>query len=264
MDRISLRIMCAAVCAGLLALGLPAQAATIVAGSGAKPPATATGIYEIAVATTDSRRMQTALALVHNGALKEVHSRSSAGYQRREAGSSAIRVSTGTYDQLLALAGGTNRDVNTLPLATRCRFYSLAAIPTTSMDCPTSTLLPATTSPVNGACPSGYALKLVLVNGTKQLRCVLLTRVPPALGPEARLAAVRTAQPPGRSLGEWIERLIPISTAEARMLQFSFKSELFAGPLSFSYLSPEAGGTDYGGWRFDGFGFQIIWANDGP
>lgn len=251
--------------AALLVLGLPAHAATIVAGSGANPPTSATGIYEIAVATTDGKQMQRALALVHKGALKEVHSRSAKGYQRREAGSTAVRVSTSAYDQLLTLAGGVNRDVNGVPLATRCQFYTVAGIPTTGMGCPTTAPKPATVSPTNGTCPSGYELKLATVNGTKRLTCVLMTRVPSLSPLRERFAWTEAPAPSARrSLADWIEDLIPISTAEARLLQFHFKSALFLNAISFEYFSPEAGGTDNGAWRFEGFGFLIVWANDSP
>lgn len=176
MCRASFLAVRAAVCTGLFVIGLHAQATTIVAGSGAKPPTLATGIYEVAVATTSDGQVQKALALVHKGALKEVHSRSARGYQRRGSGSTAIRVPTSAYDKLLALAGGTNRDVNGMPVATRCKFYALAGIPTTGMACPTSTSGPATVPPTNGTCPPGYTLKLMMVDGRKQLRCALMTR----------------------------------------------------------------------------------------
>lgn len=266
MYRPLLRVAHTVACAALLAIGLPARAATIVAGSGASPPSSATGIYEIAVATTDGKQVQQALALIHEGALKEVHSRSARGYQRREAGSTAIRVSTTAYNQLLTLAGGVNRDANGLPLATRCQFYTVAGIPTTGMGCPTTvTTRPATVPPANGTCPAGYELKLATVNGMKQLTCVLMTHAPPLRALRERFAWIDAPTPsPPRSMADWIEDLIPISTAEARLLQFHFKSALFLNSISFEYFNPEAGGTDYGAWRFEGFGLLIIWANDGP
>lgn len=265
MRRIPFHIVRTAACIGLIATSLQARAATIVAGPGANPPASATGIYEIAVATTNTGRVQKALALVHKGTLKEIHSRSSAGYQRREAGSTPIRVPTTSYARLLTLAGGSNRDVNAMSLASRCQFYTLAGIPTTGMGCPTSTPMSPTLSPTNGTCPTGYELKFVVVNGSKQLKCVLMTRVPRLQELEEVFAAAESAVPnPRRSVVEWLEKLIPVSTAEARLLQLEFKQTMFGGPIAFSYFSPEASETDYGGWRFEGFGFTIIWANDGP
>jgi len=128
--------------AALFAVMLPVQAATIRSGSGASPPAAATGIYEIAIVKNDAGQLQRILALVHRYKLWEVHNRGSNGYLRRVAGSSPIRVSPGTYLNLLALTGGTNRDVNTLPLATRCQFYDLAGLDRTGMNCPSNTGLP--------------------------------------------------------------------------------------------------------------------------
>lgn len=128
--------------AALFAVMLPVQAATIRSGSGASPPANATGIYEIAIVKNDAGQLQRIQALVHQGKLWEVHNRSSTGYLRRVAGSSPIRVSAGTYLNLLALTGGTDRNVNVLPLATRCQFYALAGLDRTGMNCPSNTGLP--------------------------------------------------------------------------------------------------------------------------
>ncbi|MFO1378597.1 MAG: hypothetical protein U1F14_16520 [Steroidobacteraceae bacterium] len=252
-------------CGMLLAVTLQAESATIVAGSGVNPPTTATGIYEIAVATTDTGKVQKALALTHKGSLKEVHSRSSTAYQRREAGSTTIRVPTATYDKLLALAGGTNRDVNTMSLATRCQFYVLAGIPTTGMSCPTSTPAPSTTTPTGGTCPSGYEIKYVLVGGRKQLTCVLITLAPQLPETSEQFAWLESAAASfGHRVADWAQRLSPIPVAEARLIKLTFSSRLLYQDVTFAYLGAEAGGTDYGAWRFDGFGFGITWVNDGP
>lgn len=249
----------------LLGASLAAQSASIVAGSGAAPPASATGIYEVARVTTDAGKVQKALALVHKGTVKEVHSRSSARYQKRASGSSPVRVTTETYDRLLATAGGANRDVNTLSIATRCQFYQLAGLPTTGMNCPASAPLPTTTTPTGNTCPTGYEPQLRMVDGRKQVVCVLMTQLPQLPEDPQRFAGTGAAAPSLRhALDLWMQRLSPIPAAEARLLQLEFKWALFTNPVSFGYYSPEAGQLEHGGWRFDGLGFSIIWANDPP
>jgi hypothetical protein len=215
-------------CAGLLVIGMPAQATTIVAGSGTNPPASATGIYEIAVMTTDAKRVHSVLALVDKGALKEVHSRSPSGYLRRVAGSTAVRVSTSTYAKLLSLAGGTNRNVNSLPLVTRCQFYSLAGLATTGMSCPS--ILPAPMPEAPSNCPAGYEVKISIVNGAYFIQC-------------ERVAIS--------------SKLLPAPSGR-------FVSSLFGYPVSFAYVNPKVSATDYGAWVFGGLNFMIGWLNDGP
>lgn len=266
MNTSVLRLRSSLVCIALLGASLAAQSASITAGSGASPPATATGIYEIARTTTDTGKVQSALALVHKGSLKEVHSRSSTRYQSRASGSSPVRVTTDTYNKLLTTAGGTNRDVNTMPLETRCQYYQLAGIPTTGMNCPTSSTLPPTTSPTSsGTCPTGYELKLRFVDGRKRMICVLMTRIPQL--PETPERWARTGAPmlaAGRELGDWLGRLSPLPAAEARLMELTFKSALFFNPIEFMYEPAGTGTTEYGGWKFSGFGLTILWFNDAP
>lgn len=159
--------------AALLFAASSATAATIAAGSGSNPRTTATGIHEIVIVKTDSGLKQQALALVHKGALREVHSRSATGYQRRIGGSSDIRVSPSKYGDLLTLAGDLNRSVNGQSLTTRCKFYSLAGIPMSGMGCPAPLSLPRPEPPfANQVCPDGYDLEFSTVNGTAVIQCV--------------------------------------------------------------------------------------------
>lgn len=263
MRRIRSGLWLAALCSGLAIVTMPAQAVTIVAGSGANPPATATGIYEIA--RLEGQKVQKALALVHRGTLQEVHSRGTIGYQRREAGSTAIKISTAAYEKLLTLAGGPNRDVNTMPLVTRCEFYGLAGIPTAGMTCPVSRPPPAKVAPSGDSCPSGYQKRLEKIDGKAQWICVPVVQAPASRTVDELLVQALPARAPtSRTIAAWIERLLPIATAEARILMLQFKSDMFFRPISFGLFSPEASGTEYGGWSFQGFGFDIRWLNDGP
>ena len=265
MNRFVRQPACALVCALLLATGLSAQSATLVAGSGANPPASATGIYEVAVLTTDASRVMKALALVHQGKLREVHSRSSTKYQRRAAGSTPVRVPTGSYDKLLALSGGANRDANSLPLATRCQYYTLAGLATTGMGCPTTTSgpMPSTVAPTNGTCPLGYEIKLSLVNGVKQLTCVLITFVPPRPSGEQWFASLDTyLLPYAQRTTAWIGRLSPVSVAEARLVALRFDSSMFFQSVKFTYEPADVSTTATSGWRFEGLGLLIVWIDD--
>lgn len=217
--------------AALCAAGAVAQAATILAGSGANPPATATGIYEIAVVKTDAKVVQSALALVHDGSLQEIHSRSSRGYQRRISGSAAVRVSTSTFSQLLTLAGGVNRNVDFLPIAARCQFHALAKLPTSGMGCPTMNglpTLPAPETPPQVQCPDGYELEIATVNTVLTFRCV-------------RSASSLLPRLPGR-----------------------YVTPLFGRSISFAYLNAKTTDTPNGIWVFEGLGSTIGWLNEEP
>lgn len=257
-----LRALC---CAVFLAVGLPAQAAKIRAGSGASPTASATGIHEVAVLTTDARRVMKALALVHKGSLREVHSRSGTTYQRRATGSTAVRAPTSSYNKLLALSGDTNRDVNSLPLATRCQYYALAGLATTGMGCPATSTgsMPSTVAPTNGTCPLGYQLKFSVVNGVKRPTCALITFVPPERQSRPWLASLDTHLAPyPQRAATWLERLSPVSAAEARIIALRFDSALFFQPIRFSYEPAEASTTATSGWRFEGLGLLVVWIDD--
>lgn len=67
-----------------------------------------------------------------------------------------------------------------------------------------------------------------------------------------------------RRAAEVMEGFNPISEAEAALLEFQFKMELFSREISFTAYSPESSGTEFGGWRWEGLGFLIVWLNDGP
>jgi len=227
----SSRSTVAIACAALLAIGLPATATTIVAGSGANPPATATGIYEIAVVKTDSGLRQQALALVHKGTLREVHSRSATGYQRRVSGSSDTRVSPSKYGELLTLAGGLNRSINGQPLTTRCKFYLLAGLPTGGMGCPTPLGLPDPAPPFDTTvCPDDYDLKVSIVNGKSVIQCIRTTTT---------------------------TKLLPAVSGR-------YVGSLFGRAVSFAWFDPAVSGTPNGAGAFGGFGLTIGWLNDGP
>jgi hypothetical protein len=218
----------AVACAGLLVIGVSAQATTIVAGSGTNPPASVTGIYEIARLKSDGGRVYNVLALVNKGVLREVHARGPGGYLRRVAGSTAVRVSTSTYAKLLTLAGAKNANVDFLPLATRCQFYSLAGLARTGMNCPS--ILPAPMPEAPSNCPAGYEVKISIVNGAYFIQCERVT-----------ISSKLLPAPSGR-----------------------FVSSLFGYPVSLAYVNPKVSATDYGAWAFGGLNFMIGWLNDGP
>lgn len=217
----------------LIAAMLPVQAATIRAGSGASPPAYATGVYEIAVVKDDAGRLQRMLALVHRGTLQELHSRGSVGYLRRATGSTPIRVSPGTYVKLLALAGGLNRDVNSLPLATRCEYYALARLSTTEMNCPSGTVWPRTT--YDGV--------------TSQDVC------PP---PDHEL--VFTTDAYGRPVPQCVRK----TETGLPALPGRFSSSLFNRPIAFVYAGPAVTRAAYGASAFAGFYLLIGWLDEEP
>ena len=132
-----------------------------------------TGIYSVAVLHRDARVYQS-LALFHQGQMKEIHTRVQGGpYLRRRPGSTAIRIQPATFDQLIATAGGVDRNVEQLPLAQRNRFYQLAglAVPTP----PGTPSRPPEVAPdTAGHCPQGYELRPF----PKPAKCVLISEAP--------------------------------------------------------------------------------------
>lgn len=140
-----------------------------------------------------------------------------------------MRVSPSRYGELLTLAGGLNHSVNGQSLTTRCKFYSLAGIPTSGMSCPTPGGLPNPEPPIsNRVCPDGYDMEFSTVNGMLLIKCV-------------RPATTGTLLPvPGRYI-VW----------------------LFGHPISLAHLGPKATGTPNGIWAFGGFGLTIGWLNEG-
>lgn len=211
----------------LCTLPFPSLAATIAAGSGANVPTTATGIYEIVVTTSQQAAYRT-LALMHQGAIVEVHTRRDNAYLSRDAKSPAIKLSPARFTQLLSIAGGVNRDVNTMPAATRASFYAAANLQGSGAANPPPSQLP----PANGACPTGYELRLVPDgSGRKALKCVLLThRQDAPSSTETRLAAALRGL-----LRAPLELLVP--AAEARLAEIRRKVRV--GPFTVSVTVTE-------------------------
>ncbi|MCC7461036.1 MAG: hypothetical protein IT480_01100 [Gammaproteobacteria bacterium] len=252
MGGYSRQLLRAAVCAALLAIGLPVLAAKIVVGSGADPHASVTGIYELALLHTGAGRVHRVLALVHRGNLQEVHVRTNAGYLRRIAGSDPIRVSTGVFSRLLNLAGGTNHDVNpnSVPNSTRCNFYRLAGLGVSRTEelrwnCPQLISLdePDAGQPT-GSTPPGYPV------------------VPPSSCPDGSQRVIFVNDDLSMEF-----RCLPTTAnplPRARAAPVSIWTSLFGIPVAYAWLTPEFSRTTYGVWLFGGYGSRIGWLSDAP
>lgn len=196
-----------------------------------------TGIYSVAVLHRDARVYQS-LALFHQGQMKEIHTRVQGGpYLRRRPGSTAIRIQPATFDQLIATAGGVDRNVEQLPLAQRNRFYQLAglAVPTP----PGTPSRPPEVAPdTAGHCPQGYELRPF----PKPAKCVLISEAP---------------QPNRNWLVAGWERLGLVRQAEAAIHELNFSLANFFGNIAFTYNDEERI------YKFQGFGFVIVW-DDNP
>lgn len=221
-----------------LTLVAAAAAATpqVTAGSGAQlVTSQSTGIYVIANLNNAGRVRQT-LTLFHKSQLKEVHTRKtvSGTYLARTANSQAIRIPTATFNQLIAVAGGVDRNVETLPAAKRNQFYQLANLGDTA-PAPHPQVPPGPT----GKCPPGYELiKLPLPP-----KCRLLSRGPSGL--TDWLASLWSRFP-----------LVPEAEAVAiKLFEFAL-SNVFSN-IQFQWDD----GLEV--YQFRGFGFTVMWT-DGP
>lgn len=194
-----------------------------------------TGIYVVAQLSRDARVSQS-IALFHKGQMTEIHTRIVGGpYLTRKAGSTAIRIPTGTFNQLITVAGGLNVNVEQLPAAKRTQFYQLAGL---SASHPSPPPAPEVAPDAAGHCPHGYQLRPF----PKPPKCVLITEAPPA----ARSRFVT-----------WWRGWTLVPSAEAVVHELQFKlSNLFADVI-FHFDDQ----TNV--YTFQGFGFSIIW-DDAP
>jgi hypothetical protein len=220
----------------------PAAAITqVVQGSGAQLVTTqSTGIYVIAHLERDGRISQS-IALFRKGQMTEIHTRVVGGpYLNRKAGSTAIRVPTAKFDQLITAAGGLNVNVEQLPAAKRNQFYQLAGfVPT-----PATPPRPPEVAPdPAGHCPQGYEFRPFPGGGKPGSgKCMLITEAPPAV--RSRFVT-------------WWQGWTLVPTAEAVVHELAFQLSHLFGDVTFHFDDQSKVYT------FTGFGFSIIW-DDAP
>lgn len=229
--------------AGLsLCLSAPSHSAPISAGSGlGQATKQSTGIYHLA--TVDEQRRHQVIALAHKGKVLEIHAKTAAGgYLKRGPGSTAIRVSPQTFTQLISIAGGMNRDIESLSAAKKNQFYALAGL-STSASQPQRPL--EVTPGANNTCPSGYGLKMKRTDGGIVRTCEILSY-------QERNDSLLAA------LTNWwaSANLELISPAHARLLQMSY---MLADFFHFSVMM-DNGNLSSGDqtWRIRAAGFDVL------
>ena len=218
----------------------------------------ATGIYSLGTSNFGTYGAATTFALIHGGQIRQVQSKSGGRWLTKQAGSAGgISVSGAKFDQLMQIAGGANRNVNTMAAATRDAFLCAATLSTAN--CPTTTgsgagpgpggTWPLEIPPTGGSCPTGYGLKMVVrADGSKVVVCQLLTQqIDLEFDADRALLA---------ALGSALQWLIP--AAEARdcgpigcLSYFSF-GEIGAFRFRFEYNEQS------GFWGFNGFGIVAV------
>lgn len=213
----------------------------------------ATGIYVVGTSTFSGRKPATTYALVHNGQIRQVHSKSGGSWMRKQAGSSGgVAVMAATFDTLITTAGGVNRNVNTLSSSVRDQFLSTAGLAGATSGGGSGTPPPMEVAPVNGSCPAGYELKLK--SNPKRVTCVLMTQdYRPVDRDDGLLASA------ARSALDW---LVPPAFARdcgalGCLAYFSF-GEISAFRFVFQYNS--IGGY----WGFNGFGIVAVFVLPEP
>jgi len=192
-----------------------------------------TGIYTMASVHKDTRVLHS-IALFHKGQMMEIHTRVDGGaYLNRKAGSTPIKIPTSKFNQLITAAGGIDRDVEKLPAAEKNEFYQIAGIAAGSTPSGSSKPLPKEVQPdAAGHCPSGYRLDKPFPKAAG--KCVLISQGPSPLA----LA--------------W-QKVFGVARAEAVIHELNFSLANFFGNIAFTYNDQE------NVYRFQGFGFQIVW-----
>ena len=221
-----------------------AVAATPSVQSVANVPNGATGIYRMNYLTNVAGQRRETLALWHHGTMKEVHTRTvgQRTYLNRTRTSQGIRVLPSKFNQLIALTGGLNVNVNTLPVDKQNQFYTLAGLPGTSSGSSGSSSVPTTVSdPIRGLCPQYTELKIL--NGVR--KCVPLSYW--FDGFKSKMLALWNSL-----------ELVPNAYA---VLHFRFTMLALGRPMEWglSYTDSYGGVAGVSAWEFNGFGFQVSW-----
>lgn len=239
-----------ALAAGLAVTAHGATAPRVTPGQGLKMVTrTSTGIYTLGQLYHNGKAYTT-LALFCNGTLREVHTRDlQKKYLQRRAGP-AIRVGHADFTNLINDVGGTDRSVNINNLTGQARTRWTQACGGSSGSSggskpPTMPRKPGET------CPSGYE---PAVDSNRRMICRAIAHNDRGL--REWLAGVRPA------LVDALERLIPISVAEARagnILIFKYSlADTFSNITFEAHVGdPSLGGYD--GFKFEGLGFSVTW-----
>lgn len=243
----SYRTLLLSATAGLsICLSAPSYSGPITAGPGLRAATNqSTGVYHLV--TVDEQRRHQVIALAHKGKVLEIHAKKAAGgYLTRGSGSTAIKVSPQTFNQLIAIAGGLNRDIESLPAAKKNEFYALAGLGST----PTSqTPRPFEVAPgSNNTCPPGYGLKTKKTAGSIVRICEILSYQ------ERNDSLLAT-------LANWwaSANLDLITSAHARLLHFQFKLADF---FQFAVMMDD-GNLSSGEqtWRIQAAGFDVLFTH---
>lgn len=207
-------------------------------------PANATGIYRLAYLNSSGSQKET-LALVKDGRIVELHSRTTQqqSYLKREVRSKpaqAVNLGSSTFNQLISLAGGINKNVNSSSAATKQNFLNTAGLAGASGGGSTPLVVP----PEKGQCPFAYELKITFKDGRKHVECRLKAELSPKLI-ERMLA--------------WWSGTDFIPTAYAYMeWKWTMLAATSINHWGFMHTD-NWGGTGVSGWEFNGFGFEILY-----
>lgn len=205
-----------------------------------------TGIYRIATLDSRGSRKET-LALVYNGRIREIHTRkmTNHAYLARNVLSkpvNAVSLSSGTFNNLIVIAGGVNRNVNNLTPAILQNFVRTANLDGSGSG-GGSNWPPTVPRRFSDPCPFGYEIN-------------------PANKGECRLKAEMPRDLVDQMLA-WLKDSLSVTSAHAYFL-FEFRTKYLSSWETWGFTYEDApGGATGPGWRFTGFGFNIV-SFDGP
>lgn len=204
-----------------------------------------TGIYRLAYLNSGGAQKET-LALVHQGRVVEVHTRrvQQQSYLQRKVQSrpaKSVNLASGTFNQLIAIAGGVNQNVSSSSPASQQNFLKTAGLAGSgSGGGKTPPVVPAT----NGQCPFAYELHISFKDGRKQVECRLKADLPLDLIEQ---------------MFAWSKNALSVSVAYAYYeWQWKVKYALEFWNWGFTH-NDNWGGAGVSGWEFNGFGFQVLY-----
>lgn len=203
-----------------------------------------TGIYRLAYLKGSGRRKET-LALVHQGRIVEVHTRTAVAraYSRRQVQvrpADTKELSGETFNQLIVLAGGVNKNVAVATSSVQQSFLQTAGLGNVNGNGAPPLVVP----PQDGQCPPAYEPHMTFQDGHKQLDCRLTSEAPPSLSDRVAV---------------WWEDLDLVSSARAFLLwKWTMEAATSVQRWGFTYTD-NWGNTGLTSWEFNGFGFQIAY-----
>lgn len=206
-----------------------------------------TGIYRLAYLKSAGIDKET-LALVHNGQIVEVHTRTvgQLAYLKRKVykrPTNHVDLKGDIFDKLIEISGGINKNVTKLPPAIQQDFLATAELATAELENGTNKPL-TVPSPESGRCPAEYELYISFKDGRKKIECRIKADLPNNLY---------------KQMLTWWENFNLIAPAYA-YIEWRWRVKQAVEFWNWGFRHDNNwGGTGVSGWEFNGFGFEVLY-----